>query len=150
MDRVRVRNNATSPHSAKTSATPFDQPYSLLPTPKRSEFDVEDPTWPFPSPSDSPLFRGFERPSFSRIAILTFLCLVTYPVFYVLTLVANDRSLFMVRAIVSVWCWGGGFALGFVLLKIGAQHLEGASEFTLVRYRDFESLKPYPKQPGPP
>ena len=47
-------------------------------------------------PRPIPLFRGFERPNFSRIAILTVLCLITYPAFYALTLVAKDRSLFVV------------------------------------------------------
>ena len=94
-----------------------------------------------------PWFRGFEKPSFSRVAILTGLCLIVYPAFYILTLLAKDRSLFMVRTIVSVWCSGVGFALGYILLKIGAQHLEAASEFTLAGYcgvlrLDFE-------QPGP-
>ena len=87
-------------------------------------------------PRSQPLIRGFERPRFSRIAILAVLCLITYPAFYILTLVAKDRSLFIVRLIVSVWCSGVGFALGYILLTIGAQHLEAASEFTLVEYRD--------------
>ena len=79
-----------------------------------------------------PLFQGFERPSFSRIAILTVLCLITYPAFYILTFVAKDRSLFIVRLVVSLWCSGVGFALGYILLKVGAQHLEAASMFTLI------------------
>jgi len=98
-------------------------------------------------PRSKSLFRGFERPSFPRIAILTLLCLITYPAFYILTLVAKDRSLFVVRAIVSVWCSGIGFALGYMVLKIGAQYLEAASESTPVEYRDF--LRLYFKQPGP-
>ena len=88
----------------------------------------------FEPPRSKPLFRGFERPSFSRIAILTVLCLLTYPAFYVLTLVAKDKSLFVVRSIVAVACWGIGFALGCILLKIGAQHLEAASEFIPAEY----------------
>ena len=102
----------------------------------------------FEPPRSKPLFRGFEKPSFSRIAILTVLCLITYPVFYVLTLVAKDRSLFIVRLIVSIWCSGVGFALGYILLTVGAQHLEAASESMSVRYPDF--LRLYSKQPGPP
>ena len=102
----------------------------------------------FEPPRSKPLIRGFERPRFSRIAILTVLCLITYPAFYILTIVAKDRSLFIVRAIVSVWCSGVGFALGYILLTIGAQHLEAASKFTLVWCRDL--LKPCSnlKQPG--
>jgi len=79
-------------------------------------------------------FEGFEGPSFSHIATLTVLCLTTYPAFYILTLVAKDKSLFVVRLIVSAWCSGIGFALGYILLAIGAQHLEAASESTLVEY----------------
>jgi len=70
----------------------------------------------FEPPRSKPLFRGFERPRFSRIAILTLLCLITYPAFYVLTFSAKDRSLFIVRLIVSIWCSGVGFALGYILL----------------------------------
>jgi len=83
-------------------------------------------------PRSKPLFRGFERPSFSRIAILAVLCLIAYPAFYVLTLVAKDKSLFTVRVLVSVWCSGIGFVHGYILLKIGAQYLEAASGFVLV------------------
>ena len=96
------------------------------PLAKKSRF------WRFEPPQLKPLFRGFERPSFSHIAILAALCLITYPAFFLLTLVAKDKTLFIVRAIVSVWCWAVGFALGWVLLRIGAQHIEAASAFTLV------------------
>jgi len=99
------------------------------------------------SPRSKPLFQGFERPNLPRITILTVLCLITYPAFYILTLVAKDRSLFVVRAIVSVWCSGIGFALGYILLKVGAQYLEAASESTTVGYRNF--LRVCFKQPGP-
>ena len=105
------------------------------------EFGAEHPASPSPSPSapprSKPLLRGFERPSLSRIAILTVLCLITYPAFYILTLVAKDKSLYSVRLIASTWCSGIGFALGYILLKIGAQYLEAASKFTLLRYPDF-------------
>jgi len=83
-------------------------------------------------PQSKPLFRGFERPSFSRIVILTVLCLITYPAFILLTLAAKNKSLFTVRVIVSIWCSGIGFVLGYILLKIGAQHLEAASKFSSV------------------
>ena len=73
-------------------------------------------------------------PNYSHLAILTVLCLVTYPAFYALTFLAKDKSLFVVRLIVSAWCSGIGFALGYILLKIGAQHLEAASEFIPVWY----------------
>ena len=82
----------------------------------------------FEPPRSKPLFRGFERPNFSRIVILTALCYITYPAFYILTLVAKDKSLFLVRLIVSAWCSGVGFAVGYFLLKIGVQHIEAASE----------------------
>ena len=136
---IRMKDNNPSPHLIGSTATPL--------------VDAEDPAWPSPPPStknslyvdeprpsrfklpqSKPLFRGFERPSLSRIAILTVLCLLTYPAFYILTLVAKNKSLFVVRSIVAVWCWGIGFSLGCVLLKIGAQHLEAASECIPVGY----------------
>ena len=91
----------------------------------------------FEPPRSKPLFRGFETPSFSRIAILTALCLLIYPAFSILKLGAKDRSLFAVRSIVSVWCSAVGFAVGSILLKIGARHLEAASEFTLSGFEPF-------------
>jgi len=147
MEHARTRDDDSNPHPAENSAVPLIQVGPCLLTQNRREFEVEYPAWPSPSPSKS-LFRGFEKPSFFRIAILTALCLLTYPAFYILTLVAKDKSLFTVRIIVSLWCSGVGFTLGYVLLKTGAQHLEAASEFTLVGCPDF--LRFYPEQPGPP
>jgi len=134
-------------YSAENLAAPL--------TPNKRELNVEYPTSPSLPPSTTnsqhaakdwfsrlkpprskPLFRGFERPSFAHITILTVLCLITYPAFYILTLVAKDKSLFVVRLLVSTWCSGVGFALGYILLKIGAQHIEAASEFTPVGCRD--------------
>ena len=83
-------------------------------------------------PRQKPLFRDFERPSFVHVAILTILCFIAYPAFYILTLVAKDKSLFTVRLLVAMWCSGVGFALGLILLRIGMQHLEAASEFELL------------------
>ena len=123
------------------------RPYPL-PSTTNPQYTDESRFLRFKPPRSKPLFRGFERPSFYRIAILTVLCILTYPAFYILKLVAKDKSLFVVRSIVAVWCWGAGFALGYILLKIGARHLEAASEFTLVRYRGF--LRLYFEQPGPP
>ena len=91
-------------------------------------------------PRSKSLIQGFEKPSFPRIAILAVLCLITYPAFYILTLVAKDRSLFIVRLVVSVWCSGVGFALGYILLTIGAQHLEAASKLTPFEYRGSHNL----------
>ena len=102
----------------------------------------------FEPPRSKPLIQGFERPRLSCIAILTVLCLITYPAFCILKLVAKDRSLFAVRSIVSVWCSGVGFALGYILLEIGARHLEAASESSLVGFRTF--LRHHLPQPGLP
>ena len=158
-------NDLSSP--AEDSATPLIQTDPTHLTPNRRKSDVEYPPWyslppstanfhyanksrfsGLKPPQSKPLFQGFKRPSFFRMVILTVLCLITYPTFHILTLVAKDKSLFVVRLIVSVWCSVGGFALGYILLTIGAQHLEAASEFTLVGFRDF--LRLYFKQPGPP
>ena len=146
MEHLRARRNNSSPPPVEVSAASPIQTDPLLLTPNRREFDADDSASPSTPPSTTdpqhaeksprrskpPLFRGFERPSFLRIAILTVLCLITYPLFHVLTLVAKDRSLFIVRFIVAVWCSGAGFALGYILLKVAAQHLEAASEFALV------------------
>jgi len=100
----------------------------------------------FEPPRSKPLFRGFERPSLSRIAILVVLCTIAYPALYILTLVAKDKT-FVVRLIAAMWSPGVGFALGYILIRIGVQHLEAASEFMLIWYRD--PLKFHSKQLGP-
>jgi len=160
MDHVRTRDNNSSPHPTEDApfdqispllSTPNGREYDAEdptspspPSPTANSEPSDEKSW-LPSlkslrlklvglrsepPRSKPLIRGFERPRLSRIAILTILCLTTYPTFYILTLVAKDRSLFIVRLVVSVWCSGVGFALGYILLTIGAQHLEAASEFT--------------------
>ena len=135
--------------STENSAAPLIQADSSASTLNRRSSDAQYPPWHSQPPSTTdfqygdesrlfgsnpprskPLFRGFERPSFSRIATLTVLCLITYPAFFLLTFVAKDRSLFAVRVIVSIWCSGVGFALGYIILKIGAQHIEAASKLT--------------------
>ena len=167
MEHVRTRDDNSSLRPTETSAAPLIQADPSLLTPNRREFDAEYPPWYSLPPSTASLhcadksrplrpepprtkrlFRGFERPSFSRIVALTVLCFVAYPAFYILTLVAKNKSLSIVQLIVSAWCSVVGFALGYILLGIAAQHLEAASEFILVTYPYF--LRPYPKQPGPP
>jgi hypothetical protein len=112
----------------------------------KSEFSSRRSLYPelagfrFDPPRSKPLFRGFERPSLARIAILIVLCLTAYPALYILTLVARDKSLFTVRFIVAIWCSAVGFALGYILLRIGVQHLEATSEFTLFEYHDLLRL----------
>ena len=154
-----MRDDNSSPHPVENPVTPLIEGNPSLLTPNRREFDVEYPAWSSSPPSTTnfhhsdkswfsrpklprskPLVRGFEIPSFSRIAILAALCLIAYPAFYILTFVAKDKSLSIVRLIVSAWCSAVGFALGYVLLKIGAQHLEAASESTLVGYETFQGL----------
>jgi len=149
-----MRDNPT-----ENPAEPLIQTDSSLATSNVEEVDAEDQAWSSPpppttnsqhtekpSPRSKP-FRGFERPSFTRIAILTLACAITFPAFYILTFVAKDRSLFIVRLLVAVWCFSIGLALEYTLLKIGARHLEAASEFTPVGYRDI--LNPSLEQPGP-
>ena len=129
---IRMRDNDRSPQPSENPAVPLIQ----------AEPGADDAAWPSrpssttgvqyddkPPLRSQPLFQGFERPSFSRIAILAVLCSTAYPAFYLLTLVAKDRSLFLVRLLVSVWCSVVGFALGYMLLKIGVRHLEAASKF---------------------
>ena len=152
MDYVRRRDNSSSPHPTENSAEPLIRTNPSLVSLNEGEVDADDwKVWPSPPPSTTnsqhtqkppprSLFRGFESPNFTRIAILTLTCTITYPAFYALTLVAKDRSLFIVRLIVAVWCSGIGLALQYTLLKIGARHLEAASEFTPVGYRGFLKL----------
>ena len=154
MEHVRMRDDNSSPHPSENPAVSLAEGDSLL-APNRRNFDAEYPSWSSLSPSAMssqysdkprlpkpklPLVRGFERPSFARIAILAVLCVISYPAFYILTLVAKDKSLSIVRLIVSAWCSGVGFALGYVILKIGAQHLEAASEYTVVGHHDLLRL----------
>ena len=156
MEHICTKDDSSGPHPTANPAAPVTQADLFLSTSNGSEIDAEYPTGPTIPPStpnpnklpprSGPLFQGFERPCFSRIAILTVLCLITYPAFYILKFVAKDKSLFAVRSIVSVWCSGVGFALGYMLLKIGAQHIEAASKFTLVWCRTF--LRLYSVQPG--
>jgi len=148
-----MRDNNSSPRPTENPAAPLIQADPSLLTPNRKEFDVKYPACPstlpstpnsqytdkswssgFKPPRLKPLFQGFERPNFPHIAILTVLCLLSYPAFCVLKLVANDRSLFVVRLIVSTWCSVVGSSLGYILLTIGAQHLEAASEYTVIWY----------------
>jgi len=162
-----MRGNSSSPHPTENLVTPLIEGDPSLLAQNGGEINAECPSWPSLPPSTTnfqsgdksqysraepprskPLVRGFERPSFSRIVVLVVLCIVAYPAFYILTLVAKDKSLSIVRLIVSAWCSVVGFALGYVLLKIGAQHLEAASESATVGHRDF--LNVYSKQPGPP
>jgi len=153
MENVRRGDESPSPPITADLAALPNRGDPLLLTPNEGKFGPDDPAWTSkpppaansqfadnPSSQPKPLFQGFERPNFSRIAILTVLCLITYPAFYILTLVAKDRSLFIVRLIVAVWCSGAGFSLGNTLLKIGARHLEAASEFTPVLTRLSKTL----------
>ncbi|KAF9778318.1 hypothetical protein BJ322DRAFT_492827 [Thelephora terrestris] len=152
MEDFRQRDNYWSPPLTADSTVPFSQADPLLLTPNRGIFDNGE-TAPhsrytdksqFSSPQalhsklaglgSGPrrLFRGFERPSFVRIAILAVLSLSAYPAFYILTLVARDKSLFVVRLIVAMWCSGVGFALEYIIVRIGVQHLEAATWATVI------------------
>ena len=148
MEYVRRRDNSSSPDPTENSTEPLlIQTDSSLTTLNGGDVDAEDEAWPSPPPSMTnsrhtkkqpprfkPRFRGFESPNFARIGILTLTCVIAYPAFYALTLVAKDRSLFTVRLIGALWYSSIGVVLGLVLLNIGARHLEAASEFTPVGY----------------
>ena len=160
MERARVKDGSSGPRSTEDVATPPTQtdpsldpgdqarPSSLSTTDFQYADESRFSGWQsLHPPRSKPLFRGFERPTFSRIAILAVLCPTAYPAFYLLTFVANDRSLFVVRLLVSTCCSVVGFALGYTLLKIGAQHLEAVGEFSPAGHRDLLTLS---KQPGQP
>ena len=142
---LHVLGEGGSPPLSADSVTPFFQ--KPLPAPNRSEFDSARRTQNFQDTNtfsfttrrslhpkigglsfDHLRFKGFERPSFSRIAILITLCFIAYPALHILTLVAKDNSLFIVRLIVALWGSGVAFVLGYTLLRTGVKHLEAASE----------------------
>jgi len=177
MEQTRTRDDDSSPDLTENPATPLIQPDPSLLTPNGGEFEPGCPTRSsspqskenfrysdksrfsslrslkltdlrFQPPRSKPLFRGFETPSFSCIVILAILCLIIYPTACILKLVGRDRSLFAVRSIVAVWCSAFGIALGYILLKIGARHIEAASGFALIAFRTF--LTHYSEQPGLP
>ena len=162
MEHVHLRDDNWSPPDSATSFNQadhfllapnrreFDAEYPAWPSPSPSTTTFQSDDKPpfssrqlfhprlanlrFEPPRSKPLFRGFERPSFSQIAILIVLCIFAYPALYILTLVAKDKSLFIVRLNVAMWCSGVGFALGYILVRIGVKHLEATSEFAPVGY----------------
>jgi len=158
VDHIHMRDNYRNPLSTESITlfsqadpillTPnrrvFDAEYPAWPSlsPPTTSFQYTDEAQPssrrlrhpnltgltFEALRPKALFRGFEKPSFVHITVLIVLCLTAYPALYILTLVANDKSLTVVRLIVALWCSAVGFALGYILLKIGMQHFEAASE----------------------
>ena len=132
-----------SPPLTADSVTPYIQT-PILPAPNGNEFDAVRTTQYTDTSSfttrwslhpklgglsfDHLQFQGFERPSYSRIAILILLCFIAYPAFYILTLVAKDKSMFIVRLTIALWGSGVAFVLGYTLLSMGVKHLEAASE----------------------
>lgn len=88
---------------------------------------------PIPKTSARPIFKGFERPDLRQLSLHVFVCFVSYPVMYLVTLVAKDRSLFLVRVLVAVWCALVGFCLAFSLVTFATKYLEAASEFSAKR-----------------
>lgn len=74
------------------------------------------------------LFKGFERPHWGKIVMHFLACIASYPAMYLLTLVARERSLFIARVLVAVWCSVFGFCLAFSLVEFATKHLEAASE----------------------
>lgn len=86
------------------------------------------PTLSLPKVNARPIFKGFERPDWSKIALHIFACLFSYPMMYVVTLISRDRSLFLVRALVAVGSALVGFCLAFCLVAFAIKYLEAASE----------------------
>ena len=72
--------------------------------------------------------RLFERPKWGHLCLHTFLCVASYPIIYVGTILARDRSLFWARVIVGLWCAGVGTVIGWSLLAYASRFLEAASE----------------------
>lgn len=138
----------TPPTSATTPRFPsFTSPFS----PNRRQFDSHSSEYwtpsspshvvkekrktlvlpsglPTPKTSARPIFKGFERPDWRQLAVHVFGCFISYPVMYLVTLAAKDRSLFLTRVLVATWASVVGFCLAFSLVVFATKYLEAASE----------------------
>lgn len=94
-----------------------------------------------PSPDTSPISghqdlhpieENFESPEWHKITIHVMLCLLAYPFLFMTVKIAQHRSLFWSRLIVSVGCGIVGFALGLSLLSLGRPFFEAATWATVI------------------
>lgn len=97
-----------------------------------------DPLLKEPSPDASPIRghqdlhdveKNFEAPEWHKIIIHVILCLIAYPFLFLSVKIAQNKTLFWSRLIVSVGCGVVGFLLGLSLLSLGRPFLEAASAY---------------------
>ncbi|KAF8663578.1 hypothetical protein AX16_000922 [Volvariella volvacea WC 439] len=112
--------------------------YQEIPIPLSNDIDPEElksshAIFPRPSkPKQHPFSQSFEPPHWWPIIIHVILCLVSYPVILLFTIVARDRSLFWTRFIVSLGCGLAGVSLGMSLLRLGKSYLEASTWATII------------------
>lgn len=153
--KLPVEEDWSAP-SSSNSATLLYPPTSVTPqfSPNRRPSDVDSETWgrptapylleekrtrstsllpinialpKFDGPQPKTIFKGFERPDLKQLALHILICFASYPVMYLVTLIAKDRSLFIVRAVVAIGSAGVGFCLAFSLVAFATKYLEAAS-----------------------
>lgn len=107
---------------------PSSPPYALTDKRKASILPIRLTIPKFDSPKPRTIVKGFERPDLRQLALHVLVCLVSYPAMYLVTLVANERSLFLVRILVAVWSALVGFCLALSLAAFATKHLEAASK----------------------
>ncbi|PBK73185.1 hypothetical protein ARMSODRAFT_881019 [Armillaria solidipes] len=108
----------------------------------------DDPLLKEPSPDASPISghqdlhgveKNFEAPEWHKIIIHVILCLIAYPFLFLSVKIAQNRTLFWSRLIVSVGCGVIGFALGLSLLSLGRPFLEAATWATVIHQSNIKS-----------
>ncbi|KAF9647470.1 hypothetical protein BDM02DRAFT_3270255 [Thelephora ganbajun] len=76
--------------------------------------------------------RLFERPKWGHLCLHAFLCIAGYPLIYVGTILARDKTLFWARLIVGLWCATVGVVIGWSLLAYASRFLEAATWATII------------------
>lgn len=110
---------------------PSSPPYALTGKRKASILPIRIRIPKFDAPKPRPIIKGFERPRFTQLFLHVSVCLGSYPVMCFITVVAKDRSLFLVRILVAVWSALVGFCLAFSLVAFATKYLEAASKLSV-------------------
>lgn len=74
--------------------------------------------------------KRFERPNYLHIFLHAVVCCAAYPIIYVGTIFAKDKSLFWARLLVGLWCAGVGVTIGWSLIISARKYTEAAGEHT--------------------
>ncbi|KAG5639156.1 hypothetical protein H0H81_006415 [Sphagnurus paluster] len=83
-------------------------------------------------PRKNPFAEGFEAPHRKTILFHIVLCVVTYPILLLVTIIARERSLFWTRFIVGLGCGILGLIIGLSLLKLAQPLLEAVTWATVI------------------